>query len=316
MFRGFLIAILFHAALLFSFVFAWGSTETECDRMIRQLEQDEPGLSDVDILMRLPQCSASIDVPIDLVDIGLVTDVAPVVEQEAEEDVPEETVPEKAPEPEEEPAPVEEEPVEDPVDTNDTRAEDESVEEELVIDEQAEVTEPEEVEPEKEAPPKKEELIRKKTPKASDDLGFLDDFEDQLKSVTDQRRAEPEAAPPPIDKPVLKNVQTPRRGAGDRKGNTASLAAAVRRQISYCWNGVDDLPKEDQINVVVRLELTRDGQLQGSPRLISPRSRPVGRSGIPVDYALRAVNKCAPYKLPADDYDQWKQIDVTIGPQN
>ncbi|MGH1420682.1 MAG: hypothetical protein ACRBEQ_02615 [Hyphomonas sp.] len=314
MFRGFLIAILFHAGLLFSFVFAWSSNETDCDRMIRQLERDEPGLSGVDVLMRLPQCAASIDVPIDMVEIGLVTDVAPVIEQKPEEEVPEEAVPEEAPEPEEEPAPVEEEPIDDTEEVHEKRAVEETVEDELVVDEKADVPEPE-AEPEEKAPPKKQELIRKSAPKASDDLGFLDDFEDQLKSVKDQRRAEPEAAPPPINKPVLKNVQEPRRGAGDRKGNTASLSAAVRRQISYCWNGVDDLPKEDQINVVVRMELSRDGQLQGSPRLISPRSRPVGRSGIPVDYALRAVNKCAPYKLPADDYDRWKQIDVTIGPQ-
>ncbi len=313
MFRGFLIAILVHVGLLFSFVFAWSSNETDCDRMIRQLERNEPGLSGVDVLMRLPQCAATVDVPIDLIDIGLVTDVAPVIKQEPIEDEPEDVVPEEAPEPEEEPAPVEEEPVDDPVETTEKRAVEEAAEEELVVDEQVEAPEPE---PEEKAPPKKKELIRKSAPKATDDLGFLDDFEDQLKSVKDQRRAEPEAAPPPINKPVLKDVQKPRRGAGDRKGNTASLAAAIRRQISYCWNGVADLPKEDQINVVVRMELTRDGQLQGSPRLISPRSRPVGRSGIPVDYALRAVNKCAPYKLPADDYDRWKQIDVTIGPQN
>lgn len=314
MFRGFLIATLIHAAMLFSFVFAWSNNETDCSRMIRQLERSEPGLSEIDVLMRLPQCAATIDVPIDFVDIGLVTDIAPVVEQAPIEDEPEDTVPEEAPEPEDEPAPTDE-PVDDSVEINEKRAVEDSPEEELVVDDKAETPEPD-AEPIEKAPPKTKELIRKKAPKASDDLGFLDDFEDQLKSVKDKRRAEPEAAPPPINKPVLKDVQRPRRGAGDRKGNSASLAAAIRRQISYCWNGIADLPKEDQINVVVRVELARDGQLQNSPRLISPRSRPVGRSGIPVDYALRAVNKCAPYKLPADTYDQWKQIDVTIGPQN
>ena len=90
----------------------------------------------------------------------------------------------------------------------------------------------------------------------------------------------------------------------------------MRRQIGYCWNGIDDLPKEDQINVVVRLKLARDGSLTNSAELIMPKSRPIGRSGIPVDLALRAVRKCAPYKLPADDYDQWQEIDVTIGPEN
>ena len=90
----------------------------------------------------------------------------------------------------------------------------------------------------------------------------------------------------------------------------------MRRQIGYCWNGVDDLPKEDQINVVVRLKLNRDGSLSNSADLVMPKSRPIGRGGIPVDLALRAVRKCAPYNLPEDDYDQWKEIDVTIGPEN
>ena len=40
----------------------------------------------------------------------------------------------------------------------------------------------------------------------------------------------------------------------------------------------------------------------------------VGRSGLAVDLALRAVRKCEPYKLPEDSYEQWKDIVVTIGP--
>src|SRR5690606_23217067 len=115
----------------------------------------------------------------------------------------------------------------------------------------------------------------------SDDLDFLNDFEDVLKTkAQNQRKAPPPAEPPRIQKPVLTDAQEPRRGAGNRTGNTASLQAAVRRQIGYCWNGVDDLPKEDQINVVVRLKLARDGTLSNSAELITPKSRPIGRSGI------------------------------------
>ena len=49
--------------------------------------------------------------------------------------------------------------------------------------------------------------------------------------------------------------------------------------------------------------------------LVEPRRRPIGSSymGTAVDRALRAVNKCAPYRLPSDDYELWKEIDVYLG---
>lgn len=319
MLRGFTISTVLHASLLALAVMSWPSPKSECDKAIEKLERDEPGLGPVDILMRLPECAAVIDVPIEFLDIGLVTNVSAIPKAEVEPEA--EPVPEEAPEEEAEPDDLKDLTA-DEVDANDTRAEEPSEDDIVVEDEKAEPEpEPEPApEPEKKKPePKKEEkLVEKTKPRtASDELDFLNDFEDVLKTkAQNERKAPPAQEPPRIEKPVLADAQQPRRGAGDRTGNTASLQAAVRRQIGYCWNGVDDLPKEDQINVVIRLKLARDGSLTNSAELIAPKSRPIGRSGIPVDLALRAVRKCAPYNLPADDYDQWQEIDVTIGPEN
>ena len=41
---------------------------------------------------------------------------------------------------------------------------------------------------------------------------------------------------------------------------------------------------------------------------------PIGRRGVVVQRALTAVRQCANYQLPEDDYDEWKDIEVTIGP--
>ncbi|KDA02775.1 cell envelope integrity protein TolA [Hyphomonas oceanitis] len=319
MMRGFTLSALLHASVIALAVMSWPTQKTECDKAIEKLKRDEPGLGPVDILMRLPECASAIDVPIEFLDIGLVTNVSAIPKAEVQEEA--EPVPEEAPEeeavPDDQPDLTPEE-----VDANDTRAEEPSEDDLVVEDEKAEPEpEPEPVkEPEKKKPePKKEEkLVQKTKPKSeTDDLDFLNDFEDVLKTkAQNERKAPPAQEPPRIEKPVLADAQQPRKGAGDRTGNTASLQAAVRRQIGYCWNGIDDLPKEDQINVVVRLKLARDGSLSNSADLVLPKSRPIGRAGIPVDLALRAVRKCAPYKLPADDYDQWKEIDVTIGPEN
>ena len=179
--------------------------------------------------------------------------------------------------------------------------------------------EPEEAVPDpraaKEPEPKKPEpLIKKEPPKKpkEDDLAFLDDFD---KALQDKRQTRPRTTPQePADRPNIGNADRDREGAGDRTGNTASLQASLRRQIGYCWRDIKDLPEEDQIDVEISMKLTLDGMLDGNAELVSPRSRPVGRSGLAVDLALRAVRKCEPYKLPEDSYEQWKDIVVTIGP--
>ncbi|MEZ5998830.1 MAG: cell envelope integrity protein TolA [Hyphomonas sp.] len=303
MLRGLTVSTLVHASVLAMAVLSWPHQKTECEKMIERLEREEPGLAPIDILMRLPQCASSIDVPVDFVEIGLVTDIAPAQKAEKPpEEEPEEVIPEEVPD---EPPPQEESAPE---------------EEEVVIpDEEAQPEEaPKKEEPKKEEPPKKKEepkLIEKQRPKEADDLDFLNDFENILKDKAQtERRQAPEDEPPKIDKPVLRDVQQTRQGAGERRGNTASLQAAMRRQIYVCWRGVSDLPPEDQIDVEMRVSLNRDGSLKGNVELVTPRSRPVGRSGIAVDVALRAVRKCAPYQLPEDDYELWKDINVTISP--
>ena len=303
MLRGLTVSTIVHASVLAMAVLSWPHQKSDCDKMIERLQKEEPGLAPVDILMRIPQCASAIDVPIDFVEIGLVTDIAPVQKaeepQEEEEAVPEEAEEAPEPPPQEESAPEEEEVV--------------------IPDEEPEPPPPEKMEEPKkeEPPPKKEEpkLIEKQKPKANDDLDFLNEFEDILKDkAQDERRTPREEVPPQINKPVLRDAQEDRPGAGERRGNTASLQAAMRRQIYTCWRGVSDLPKEDQIDVQMRVTLNRDGTLKGNVELVSPRSRPIGRSGIAVDVALRAVRKCAPYQLPEDDYDLWKDINVTVSP--
>ena len=319
MLRGFTLSTVLHATVLAAAVMTWPTRKSECDRQIEKLEREEPGLSQVDILLRLPQCASTIDVPIDIVDIGLVTDVAPIQKaEEAPEEEVEETEPEEQPDPVEDDVEIVEDPPEEQEEVNETRETETAEEEPVVEDTQAEPEEtPKEPEPRKDEPPKeKPKLIEKQKPKSdSDDLDFLNDFEDILKDkAQSQRKAAQEQAPPPINKPVLKDVQQPRKGAGERRGNTASLQAAMRRQVGYCWNGIDDLPKDDQFDVVIRVQLNLDGSLDGNARLVSPRSMPIGRRGVVVQRALTAVRQCANYQLPADDYDEWKDIEVTIGP--
>ena len=152
---------------------------------------------------------------------------------------------------------------------------------------------------------------------------FLNQSETTFKSEIETRRERPEPrALPPEEKPktALKDAPRPvetrsRRGAGDRNANQARIDAILYSRIFPCWDGVADLPFPDRLNVRMKLQLNPNGSI-AELELIEPARRPLGSSpmGTAVDRALRAVRKCAPYKLPQDDYDNWRDGTVNLGP--
>lgn len=304
MLRGLTVSALVHASVLAMAVVSWPQSKDECQEQIERLRRERPGISSVEILMQLPQCASSADLPIDFVEIGRISNVADMRKSDTPEPEAEPSAPE--PEPEIEPPPPEPEAAPEP-------------EPEVEVPDPRE-PEPEPPKPEPKPEPKKEEPKPKPKPpvekppeKPKDDLSFLDDFESTLQSKrSEERRPDTQQS----DRPVLNNSDRDQQGAGARTGATASLQAALRRQIGECWATVDDLPPEHQIDVTVSVQLARDGSLVSS-KLISPSSRPVGRSGIAVDRALLAVRKCGEtnYRLPPEDYELWKDINVTLGPK-
>ncbi len=312
MMRGLFLSLLVHAAVFALVAIGWPQPKSDCEKLVEKLRAGAPGIEEIDILMQAPQCAAQLDLAVEFVDVGLVADMAAIPDAKvAEEEI-------KPDEPTEITTPEIEDPdnltPDEAIDVNRERAEDDP--EDAAIDERAQ----KKTEADKKATtkPKDEPLVTKERPKPKDSLEDLLSNADSVlrdKSRT-QRKQTASDEPAPIQKPVLDKAQTPRAGAGERKGNTASLAASLNQQISYCWRGIEDLPKEDQIVVTMNVSLAKDGTVIGDPELVSPASRPIGRAGVPVDLALRAVRKCAPYKLPPQDYDYWKDIQVPIGPKD
>lgn len=303
MIRGFAVSTIVHASVLAMAVMSWPAPESECDKAIERLRRENPGIRSIEIVMQLPECATSADLPIDFEDVGLVSNVSdlrkapepqedavPPPEEEAEQAPPEPAPEEAAPEPEEEVPDPREEPE----------------------------PEPKKPEPKKPEPKKPDPLIKKDPPKKpepkKDDLDFLNDIDSVLQDKRQTRtRTEPEDA---TDRPVLGNAERDRAGSGDRSANTASLQAHIRRELRTYWRDVSDLPAEDQIEVIVRFKLNRDGSIDGNAELVSPRTRPVGRKGIAVDRALIATRKYfeeSRLKLPEEHYSQWQEVDVAFG---
>ena len=305
MLRGLTVSALVHASVLAMAVVSWPQERDDCQEQIDRLRREQPGISSVEILMQLPQCASSADLPIDFLEIGRISDVAELRRSDT---------PEPEPEPEAAPEAVEETPPPPEPEAAEPEPEVEVPDPRQPEPEPPKKPEPK-PEPKKEEPKPKPKPVEKPPAKPKNDLDFLDDFESALQS---KRASEQRPDAQQSDRPVLANSDRDQAGAGARTGATASLQAALRRQIMECWTTVDDLPPEHQIDVTVNVKLARDGSLAESVKLLEPRSRPVGRSGIAVDRALLAVRKCGEignYRLPAEDYDLWKDINVTLGPK-
>ena len=253
----------------------------------------------------------------DIVDIGELNNLMSTLRIEPEE--PEEEVAPEEPEevPEEDPLP-EEIPVaeEDVTDVNDAPpAEPEP--EDVLPDYEAEQPEEEpEVEPEETPPTPRQQ-------RQDDLMNFLNQSETTFKSEIETRRDTPPPQPDvPEEPPVTALQDAPRpaetrtqRGAGERNANQARIDSILYSRIFPCWDGVSDLPFPERLNVRMSLKLNLNGTIDDLT-LVEPRRRPVGSSpmGTAVDRALRAVRKCAPYNLPQDDYENWREGAVNLGP--
>jgi hypothetical protein len=83
-------------------------------------------------------------------------------------------------------------------------------------------------------------------------------------------------------------------------------------RIPRCWSVDPNLVGATSV-MTLQFKLDRNGFVQGWPRLISYRG---DSSGVDAAYlaASRAILRCQSggYKLPADKYDQWKEIEITF----
>jgi outer membrane biosynthesis protein TonB len=129
---------------------------------------------------------------------------------------------------------------------------------------------------------------------------------DQLAALLNKLTA-PEAAPA--------NARVSNRtikGVGAMNAMVADLQDSLRSQIAPCWSPPVGAPHASELVVDFDLLLNPDGSVAQPPQLTA--SSQAAAAGDPytraaADAARRAIYECAPYKLPADRYSQWREID-------
>jgi len=249
-------------------------------------------------------------VPIDLVNISEINNIAPVVPR-----------PEEEPEPEAEPEPQLEDFLEDLDTIPDEIAPEEDIPPPAAAEQQKDEPDvPEDVIPEKpepeEEPPEPETEPEEPEEKPKPEEPETDALDDILntENLFNRERETAKAPPPPTPEPEEPEPDTPtpeaRRGVGERTAATARIEAIVLSQMRECWGTLEDLPEPERLTVTVRVQLNTDGSLRDDVELVNPRRAPIGDRymSVAIDRALRAVRTCQPYRLPVDDYEDWEEL--------
>ncbi len=89
-----------------------------------------------------------------------------------------------------------------------------------------------------------------------------------------------------------------------------ALASAMRK----CWNPPISALSQEGLTIRLMVNLNRDGSVLGTPKILSQISSNIEKTTARA--AVRAVLRCSPYRLSAQKYDDWKQVDVTFDPRD
>ena len=93
---------------------------------------------------------------------------------------------------------------------------------------------------------------------------------------------------------------------------TATELDALRARLAECWSPPIGWTDASEVRVILLLSLNQDGSVNGEPQVVE---RPSGRyEQAAPESALRAVRRCAPYTLPPEKYESWKQVKITFDP--
>lgn len=96
---------------------------------------------------------------------------------------------------------------------------------------------------------------------------------------------------------------------------SGSEKEGFRVAVNACWN-VDPGSQAARVTMTVAFKLLPDGRVDGDVQQVSATGGDAGATEIAFQAARRAILRCQSggYKLPADKYDQWKEVEITFDP--
>ena len=95
---------------------------------------------------------------------------------------------------------------------------------------------------------------------------------------------------------------------------TISEKLALKGMMERCWNFPDGAERAEELVVSLRILLLPDGYVDSIQTLDSGAGLSNRRWRTAVEEAHRAVYQCAPYRLPEEKYQEWREIRLTLDP--
>jgi hypothetical protein len=146
---------------------------------------------------------------------------------------------------------------------------------------------------------------------------------DKITAILDKPRPAaptptPSAAPAPAPAPAQPKPDTLALGSliaatAVDAHMTMSEVDALRARIAQCWTPPPGWVDPAEVRVVMIIALNADGSVAGVPQVVQA---PLGRyAQTAPESAVRAVRSCAPYALPAEKYQDWKEVKITFDPK-
>lgn len=102
---------------------------------------------------------------------------------------------------------------------------------------------------------------------------------------------------------------------------TQSEEDNLRRQIEPCWSPPVGIADGDQLRVSMRFGLNLDGSVAQNPQVVNSgnsASFPGNASAFraAASAAQRAILRCAPYQMPPEKYEAWRDVIVNFDPRD
>lgn len=168
-------------------------------------------------------------------------------------------------------------------------------------------------------PVKKAEALKAKPKKEEpvvDESAALDDF---AKLIDRSKETQTKSEQAEEDFFAAFSKDKNRSKVADSRAQSISLIDAARNQVQRCWAPPLGARDAAQMRVRVSVLLGPDGAVIGTPTLDPADRRRMQRSSETVfrvftESAVRAIQQCAPFKLPKERYNEWRSLRLNFDP--